>query len=42
MSADAGAEPIINVEKSTASGNTSADSLGMRLVTKTRFIALPS
>lgn len=32
------AEPIISVEKSTASGNTSADSLGRRLVKETRFI----
>ena len=39
VSADAGGVPIISVEKSTASGNTSADSLGMRLVKKSRFIA---
>jgi hypothetical protein len=33
------AEPITNEEKRTASGNTSTDSLGMRLVMMSRFIA---
>lgn len=35
------AEPIMSAEKSTASGNTSANSLRMRLVLECRSIALP-